>query len=306
MTGFALALLLTLSPQNAAQSPADELNAAKRLYASGNYEDALNRLSGAVSETTPDGFGVYRALCLLALGRSDDARRTLGDLVARRPLLQLTENDVSPQVIAMFREVRQQRLPAIAKDLYASAKTAYDSKDYTAALAQFKDLVALAGDADMPQDAATSDLKMLGDGFLKLAEAAAAPARPQPTAPPVASNTPTPAAATTPNEPGRIYGDMDREVRAPVEISRTLPEWRPPNVVAQKQEFRGVIRIVVDERGNVETASLLKSVSDAYDQLLLAAARTWTYRPALRNGQGVKYQKLIEIVLTPRLPQGRQ
>jgi TonB family protein len=305
MTGFALALLLTLTPQNAAQSPAEELTAAKRLYASGNYEDALNRLSGAVNESTPDGFGVYRALCLLALGRSDDARRTLGDLVARRPLRHLSENDVSPQVISMFREVRQQRLPALAKDLYASAKTAYDAKDYTAALAQFKDLVALAVDADMPQDAATSDLKMLGDGFLKLAEAAATPARPQPVGPAPPSGSTAASAAATPNEPGRIYTDADREVRAPIEIARELPEWRPPNVVAQKQEFRGVIRIVIDERGNVEMVSLLKSISDAYDQLLLAAARSWTYRPALRNGQGVKYQKLIEIVLTPRLPQDR-
>jgi hypothetical protein len=35
----------------------------------------------------------------------------------------------------------------------------------------------------------------------------------------------------------------------------------------------------------------------AYDRMILEAAKTWTYRPATRNGVAVKYRKRIQLAL---------
>ena len=34
-----------------------------------------------------------------------------------------------------------------------------------------------------------------------------------------------------------------------------------------------------------------------YDKLLLAAARSWVYRPATRNGQPIEVEKVVEFYL---------
>jgi outer membrane biosynthesis protein TonB len=90
-------------------------------------------------------------------------------------------------------------------------------------------------------------------------------------------------------------------VTPPVDIgSRTLPEWKAPPGAAGQFEYRGVLRLLIDEQGKVEQAALVQKVLDSYDPLLLAAARSWTFRPARRNGQPVRYQKVIGITLLPR------
>ena len=63
--------------------------------------------------------------------------------------------------------------------------------------------------------------------------------------------------------------------------------------------YRGLIEIVVDERGAVEAAKMAKPVTPMYDDLLLQSARSWRYTPAKRNGRPVRYRLVIEIVLRP-------
>lgn len=297
LRGLAFALLALVAQERPAPSPAADLAAAKALYASGAYEEALTRLpSTADAGASADETNQYRALCALALGRTAEAQRALEELIARRPLFKMSETEVSPKLVTMFHDVRRRLLPNLARDLYAAGKTSFEQKRYEAASAQLKDLLTLLSDEDLAAQAAgLADLKLLGEGFLKLSDAeVAAAVKAQPPPAPAA-----PAGSAEPPAP-RVYTQDDKDVIAPVEIKRTYPAWHPIGTMSDKFRYNGVLRIVIDEQGKVETASLVRSVAPAYDPLLLAATHDWEFRPATRNGQPVKYQKIIAITLAPR------
>jgi TonB family protein len=294
--GLGVALWLLAGQGTVPASSTDDLRAAKTLYASGSYEEALTKLSGAHADVAADEADQYRALCQLALGRPDEARSSIEELVKRRPLFKMSEADVSPRLITIFHEVRKQQLPAIARDLYAKGKANYEQKRYLEAMPQLKTVLAIFPDPDMADQASSlSDLKAVAEGFLMLSEAALATA-----AKAEAEAAEAARIAAKPPPPPSIASEADRDVRGPVEVTRPLPTWNPPNMVAASQRYEGVLRIVIDKDGRVESASILKSVNETYDPLLLAAARQWQYRPATKNGEAVKYQKLINITLSPR------
>ena len=115
----------------------------------------------------------YRSLCLLALGRGAEAEAAIAVVVASDPMYQPTETEASPRVRTAFSEVRQRQLPDIARTRYASAKAAFDRKDYPAAEQQFRELLRLIDDPDM--GGRLGDLRMLVTGFVDLSAAAAAP-----------------------------------------------------------------------------------------------------------------------------------
>src|SRR5689334_18751572 len=75
-TFLVLALSLLQSPAQA--DPAAELAAARQLYANAAYEEALDKLSRAGSSAAlADQVDTYRALCLLALGKSRESEQVL-------------------------------------------------------------------------------------------------------------------------------------------------------------------------------------------------------------------------------------
>jgi TonB family protein len=308
-------VLWSLAGQGAAPSAAGDLAAAKTLYAQGVYEEALTKLDKIHSDTTADEVDEYRALCLLALGRTPESQRSLETLFTRTPLFKMSDADVPPRLVTMFHDVRRRLLPVVIRSLYVKSKTSYDQKNFVVAAAGFKDMLTLSADEDLGDEApALADLKTLADGFLGLSQveiekaaaaaraaaAAAAAAPPTPEPPPSSqAKPPAPPADAGPQGP-RIYTDADHDVTPPVEVSKALPEWNPANPQWRKFELRGAIRIVIDETGKIESASLVQSVHEAYDPLLLAAARQWIYKPARRNGQPVKYQKIVAVLLSPR------
>lgn len=301
LTTVALALTATLAQGPAAISAADDLSAVKDLYASASFEEALTRLAGAEERLGKEQTEQYRALCLLGLGRTEEAQSSLERMVAAKPLYSIPESDVSPRLVAMFREVRKRMLPGAAHDLYAKAKADYDAKQYASAASQFRDMLAIINDADMGDRAASlSDLKMLGEGFLKLADAeVVAAARAAQAAAAARAAAVTPVAPVAPPAP-TIYSADDKSVVPPVDVERRLPMWNPPTVMARTTEYRGVLELVIDERGAVESAVLRKPVAPTYDPVLLTAAKSWKFQPATRDGVPVKYRKNIDILLAPR------
>jgi hypothetical protein len=306
MISTILALVLwTLVPDTAAQTlSAGNLAAAKALYASGDYEEALSNLASPKPDDSPDEVDEYRSLCLLALGRTVDAQHSLESLVTRSPMFKMSEADVSPRLVTIFHDVRKRLLPTTVRDLYDKAKANFEQGHYEAAKPQFEQLMVLLADDDLAGNAAAlADLKMLSDGFLKLTTAQLA-AKNAAAAPPTPAPKPTPA---TPAENAsqvvpiadRVFSIEDKEVTAPVEVSCPVPEWHPANAT-QLREYRGFLRIVIGIDGKVETSALVVPAHPAYDPLLLAAVKDWQFKPALREGQPVKYQKMIPIVLKPR------
>ena len=150
MTAASLILLLwTALAQGPVPTGGDDLTAAKTLYASGAYEEALARLSALTAAEHGDDVDQYRALCLLALGRAAETESSLQALIVRNPLFKMSEQDMSPRLVSLFHDVRKRVLPSTVKDLYGKAKTNYDQKQYSAASTQFTDLLKLLADEDL-------------------------------------------------------------------------------------------------------------------------------------------------------------
>src|SRR5688572_26567265 len=95
-------LILISAPPLHAQDP---LVSARQLYASAEYEDALQLLEGvsvgSASDEDREAIQLYRALCLLAVGRRADAEQSIEVLIAQNPLYRPTE-DISPRMRTAF------------------------------------------------------------------------------------------------------------------------------------------------------------------------------------------------------------
>jgi tetratricopeptide (TPR) repeat protein len=287
---------LTIASTAAAQ---DSLAAARDLYASAAYEDALaslNRLR-SVDRSADEARAIeqYRAFCLLALRRPEEAERAIEAVVAAQPTYHPSEAEVSPRVRSAFSDVRRRMLPAIIQDGYTQSKASFDRKEFAAAAAGFKLVLDVLADPDIGTAATASplsDLRTLASGFYELSEKAAAPPPPPPPPPPVPQ--PEPAPPPKPSAP-RVYGSEDANVTPPVAVRQAFPPY-PGSIAAPRQ---GVVEVIVDETGAVESAMLTVPVNAAYDNIALAAARSWLYKPATLNGVPVKYRKAIQIVLKP-------
>jgi TonB family protein len=83
-------------------------------------------------------------------------------------------------------------------------------------------------------------------------------------------------------------------VNAPVTLKQDFPRVRGP-LLADKT---GVLFIVIDESGSVESAIVTESAGQSYDEMLVAASKTWKYRPATLSGVAVKYRKRIQVNLS--------
>ncbi|HUK35883.1 MAG TPA: energy transducer TonB [Vicinamibacterales bacterium] len=295
------ALILTASRVLAAD---DSLAAAKDLYAAASYEDALAMLGRLNAAELPPDQGraadQYRALCLLALGKTAEASQAIEAVVSAEPLYHPTDGEVSPRVRAVFTDVRKRLLPGLVQQEYAIAKTAFDHKDYRAASSDFGLLLALYDDPDLSPASSKpplSDLRVLIDGFHALSLQALAPP-PAPEPPPVAvAPPPKPAVVVAPvPEVAKIYMSSDANVVLPVTIRQDLPRF---NGVVPRPVV-GTMEVVIDETGKVVSAAMRASTLPPYDRQAVTAAQSWRYQPATVNGTPVKFRKLIQVALTPQ------
>lgn len=290
------------APVAAQQGAAGPLSAARDLYASARYDEALTVLNGMrpADAGAPERKSIeqYRSLCLLALGRGQEAETAIAAVVTADPLFQPNDSDASPRVRAAFSDVRQRLLPEIANTRYAAAKAAFERHEFVQAENQFRDLVSLLGDPQM--GGRLSDLRILASGFLDLATAAAAPPPPPPPAPEPKKEEPPPAPAPVRQQmmSQQIYSLTDAGVTPPVALKQDVPRVQP-SILSQTRE-RGVLEVIIDEQGRVSGLTVRASVHPLYDPLLLAAARDWKYQPAKLNGVPVKFRKAIQIVVDKR------
>jgi len=294
---FVAALTLATAGTAVAQ---DSLAAARDLYASAAYEDALvvlNRLRPLDSRAGEGGaIEQYRAFCLLALGRAAEAEHAIEAIVAAEPSYRPSNAEVSPRVRSAFSEVRRRMLPAIIQQKYAQAKAAFDRKEFAAAAESFNQVLGLMAEPDVASainQPPFSDLRTLAVGFHDLSVTAAAPPPPPPP-PPQPATPPASASPTRPAAP-RIYSSIDANVVPPIVVRQLLPPF-PSKAVPSGQ---GIVEVVVDETGAVEAATMIAPVSGAYDRAVLDAAKTWQYKPATLGGAPVKFRKDIRITFKP-------
>jgi tetratricopeptide (TPR) repeat protein len=283
-----LAILLLSSASAAAQ---DSLAPVRNLYESAAYEEALTAIGRLKSNADLGGvveIDRYRALCLIALGRSAEADQAIEMTVTLDPLYQPTAADASPRVRAAFATVRQRVLPTVVRSLYASAKAGYDRKAFAEA-ADGLDKTVRVIDSLERSNPELNDLRMLASGFLDLSKAAIA----RPSAPPPPA--PTPALVEAPvalaPAPPRPFSNV-------VAKRQDLPPL-PFSLAMTKGQYRGKVEVEIDEAGNVVGARVIESVHVLYDPLLLVAARDWKYVPARIDGRPIAVRKRVDIVLKP-------
>ena len=299
--GFTVALALGFLAAASDAAGQDPLERAKDLYASAAYDEALAVLDLLKFDAAPVNAveaGQYRAFCLLALGRNDEGRQAIAAIVESDPLFQPAETQMSPRLVAVFRDVRRQLLPRIVQQSYAEAKGAFDRKELEAAAIAFDRVLLLLNDPDVQASASVNDLRMLASGFRDLSKVAAPPPPPQTASSPPAS---APPAAKPQDAPGlaRMYGPNDADVTPPVVVSQQMPPWRPSKLSATRRDYQGALALVVDENGNVESVALLSSLQPEYNAALLKAAREWKFKPATKNGVPVRYRKVVGVRLSP-------
>jgi TonB family protein len=173
------------------------------------------------------------------------------------------------------------------------------------------------------KDEGLADLSVLVDGFLQLVRSTAdqRPATAQPAAANMPQESPavTAPAATGPAPrrteaapapaPGRteaapapagaprVYTVDDVGVVPPAVINQRMPAMTPDLVrITKAMNTSAVVEIVIDEKGDVVDATIIKSVNTSFDNIVVGAARRWKYRPALKDGVAVRYVKTLILV----------
>lgn len=324
-------LLLLLMPAVAAPAGAQQdFAAAKDLYTAAKYEDALavlDRLKEAKPASPDAALGVeqYRAMCLLALDRRAEAEQAIETIADLDPFFQPAEDDAAPWVLAAFRETRRKVLPAALQRLYGHAKDAYNTKDMAEAVVAFGRVLKILDDPDLALDkAALGDMKMVAQGFIDLALAAAtqappaqAPAvQPPPSspAPPLTPATggsdagPVPAAKAPEGGPAPgappVYDVSSPDVTPPLPLRRDVPQWS--SGLALPVGTTVIVEVIVRETGTIESAVVRQSAGRFYDERVAQAALNWRYRPAVKAGQPVRYRLLVKVVFGKQPPELRE
>ena len=291
-----IAVLLLSGPRLHAQ---DSLEAARQLYASAEYTSALSMLNGLSAIDMPReerrAIALYRTLCLLAVGHRQEADRAIESMVSADPLYRPDADEIPPRMRTAIADARKRMLPAILQERYKDSKAAFDRQDFSHAAFGFKEMLEGLADPDISAAASQSplaDLKTLAVGFYELSSKALVPA-------PAAA--PAPAEALLPPGPPaiiqapKVYTADDRNVVPPQAIRQQIPAF-PGKVTVAKS---GVLELVIDRSGNVESATMRVPVNVQYDRMATTAAKNWQYQPAMVDGAPVKFVKRIQVTLVP-------
>jgi TonB family protein len=269
---------------------------ARELYTAASYEEALSMLDAAAAAEQPRAerqtIGIYRVLCLVALGRTGDADAAVDAVIAQDPFQRLALDDLPPKIRAAFDNARTRMLPAIVQQRYTDAKASFDREEFAAAAPAFQEVLDALDDPDLTQAAAAaplSDIRVLAAGFHELSVKALAPPPP----PPVVM-------AAAPAPPARdylkVYTPQDAEATPPAIIRQSFPAFRGRVTIPAT----GIVEVRIDTTGAVESATMAVPVHPHYDTLAVDAARQWQYRPATVDGIPVKYRKRVQVTLTPQ------
>jgi len=287
-------IVVLIGAASLAAAQDDPLRTARELYASAAYQEALTELarvdSGAPTPATMRDTAAYRTFCLVALGRSAEAQAAAESLVRRDPTLSLDQfPDASPRIAEMFASVRRRVLPQIVKDEYRAARglAGEKSPDAEPRLRHVRQLLDTAEHIGA-WDETLADMRLIVDGFLQLARAAEPAHAPSGAA--AAAATPEPA------PPAVIPPSTDAGIVAPTPIFQPQPNI-PAGLLNLVRQLHRISRmdIVINERGTVDEVTVTEPVNPAYDKLIVAAVRTWRYKPALKDGVPIRFVSTIVI-----------
>jgi TonB family protein len=283
----------------ATASAQEPLTKAKALYDAANYEEALTVLEPVHEPEAQQ----YKALCMLALGRAQDASGAVERLITATPTFEPSTEDVPPRFVSLVSDTKKKLLPVIARKTFNEAREQFKRGDKEEALKKFDLVVTLASSPGFKETSDAEDLRTLASGFVELAQASAVRAESPVAAeaPPAAASAPATAAAagprmaSTPSPTADADPIQSSEVIQPVVVRQTIPPI--PSGVSGLGSPTASVRVQIGADGRVVNASMQQASHPLYDRLVLQAARDWLYTPALLNGRPVPSEKVVTIQL---------
>jgi TonB family protein len=321
-----VALPAVVGANRSLQIPHDTLAAARDLYVTAAYDEALamlDRMRPPADTRTPEARTIeqYRAFCLFALGRTAEAEKAVERAVTIDPTWELEDKEAPPRLQTFFAGVRSKVVADVLRKRLDAAKALHTDKKYEAAAEAFTSVLTLLDDPAIVRVATRdlADLRTVATGFRDLAvaardqelkaqaqeQAAAEREKEIKRAAAAAAAAPPPAAPPAPNSTSVVAGrpasgsSSSQQVVPPIALIQNVPRPTDVTIPAGTRAII-VIDVLIDEFGRVERTSIRQSVNRAYEQQLLAAIRNWRYTPATQAGKVVKYVKTLEIELTPR------
>jgi hypothetical protein len=278
---------IALAPSGAGAE--DLLSEVRDLYRGAFYERALTVIEQSSTEpslTATDAQAIrrYKALCLIALARMDDAVRVSDEMVRTDPMMGTDPSD-PPRLRELIQDARVRILPGIVRERYMRGRAQLEQRAYADAARDFEFVVTALDDSSLGVSATPelADLALVARGALEVISLAAAH---------------TPSAAALPANAAEPPTDSTAEVVPPVVIQQRVPAWPPSLRPWLTQPRQGAIEVTVGVDGRVESATMVTPIHPSYDGLLLTAAKTWRYRPALRNGAPVRQSKVLSVVVS--------
>ena len=273
-------LILVLSVSSSAAAQATEID-FKALYAAAEYDKALEVIASLDSLESQQ----YKALCLLALGRTADASTAIESLVNASPTFIPSSDDAPPRFVELVTKVRTKLLPTIARRTFTEGRDSFNAKQNDEALKKFSLVLTLLKDPAFTDATAKQDLETLASGFSDLAKAATTPVKAVPAAP---EPVPTPAAPATAAAPA-----VPPKVVPPVALVQTVPPM--PTDIAARPGAKLVLVVQIDAAGRVTAATVKESANPRYDRIVALATREWRYTPATLNGLAIASEQIVTI-----------
>jgi hypothetical protein len=100
-----------------------------------------------------------------------------------------------------------------------------------------------------------------------------------------------------PTEPtGPVYSSSDEDV-VPPELIQPRLSLEP--AAGTRPEALSVFDVLVSDDGRVETIRAAGPARDYREAMVFSAAKMWRFRPAMKDGQAVRYLKRVRIAISP-------
>jgi len=91
-------------------------------------------------------------------------------------------------------------------------------------------------------------------------------------------------------QPPLVYSRTDLDVRPPLLLYPQLP---PPLLAERRAGVVNSMEIVVSESGSVVQVRLVEGPRRMPDMMLLSGAKMWRFKPAVKDGEPVRYRTVV-------------
>jgi TonB family protein len=89
-----------------------------------------------------------------------------------------------------------------------------------------------------------------------------------------------------------MYSDADADVE-PAALLR--PQLPGVIAVGADRASESVLELTISAKGTVERVQLISMENRLSDKMLLAAAKAWQFRPAMKDGRPVRYRLRLGV-----------